>query len=297
MASSAQHTSEGPIQIDLQDILRKRLSPGKWRFVPRRAVRVLERLIRQDELNGILRRTYPAVGTEFAKAVLADLNITVEVVGADNIPAVGRFVFASNHPLGGLDGIALIAVLGELYGDEHLRFPVNDLLLNVKPLDNIFVGINKYGRQGRRAAENLNSVWSAADKQVVIFPAGLVSRLGKGGKIADLEWHKNFVAKALEFDRDIIPVRVVARNSMRFYRLARWRKRLHIGVNLEQALLPSELCKARGSKIIIKFGKPLKIDDLRKKDRKPKELAAQIRDIVVGMAKSSAKTEGHAARQ
>lgn len=278
-----QKHAEGPMHIDLQAIIDSRLSPGKRRLVPRALVRWLERVVRQDDLNGILSRTYPAVGTEFAKAALADLDITVKVVGADNIPPQGRFVFASNHPLGGLDGIALIALLGGIYGDERLRFPVNDLLLNVRPLDNVFVGINKFGRQGRRAAEALNDVWADPDKQVVIFPAGLVSRLGKGGVIADLEWQKSFVAKAMEYDRDIIPVRVIARNTMRFYRAARWRKRLHIGVNLEQALLPGEVCKARGSRITIVIGKPIPCSVLREKGRKPKELAAEIRDIVYSL--------------
>ncbi len=284
MSGKLSTSSPGPMQINLQAIINSRLSPAKRRFVPRFLIRALERLVRQDELNGILRRTYPAVGTEFAKAALADLDIRVKVEGVGNIPETGRVVFAANHPLGGLDGIALIAVLGSVYGDERLRFPVNDLLTNVKPLDNIFVGINKYGRQGRQAAESLNSVWESADKQIVIFPAGLVSRLGKNGKIADLEWQKNFIAKALEYDRDIIPVRVVARNSMTFYRTARWRKRLRLRVNLEQALLPGELCKARGSSITIIIGKRIPIDELRKKGRKPKELAAQIRDIVLSMA-------------
>lgn len=274
---------EGPLQIDLQAIVDSRLSPAKRRFVPRWLVRAVERLVRQEELNGILNRTYPAVGTEFAEAVLADLDIAVKVVGKENIPPQGSFVFASNHPLGGLDGIALIAVLGRLYGDGRLRFPVNDILLNVRPLDNIFVGINKYGRQGRRAAATLNDIWGDLDKQVAIFPAGLVSRLGKGGVIADLEWQKNFVAKAMEFGRDIVPVRVIAHNSMRFYRAARWRKRLHIGVNLEQALLPGEMCKARGSEITIMFGKPIPSSELRAKGRKPKELAAEIKDIVYSL--------------
>lgn len=275
--------AEGPLQIDLQAIVDSRLSPAKRRFVPRWLVRAVERLVRQDALNGILNRTYPAVGTEFAEAVLADLDITVKVVGKENIPPQGSFVFASNHPLGGLDGIALIAVLGRLYGDGRLRFPVNDILLNVRPLDNIFVGINKYGRQGRRAAATLNDIWGDPDKQVAIFPAGLVSRLGKGGVIADLEWQKNFVVKAIEFGRDIVPIRVIAHNSMRFYRAARWRKRLHIGVNLEQALLPGEMCKARGSEITIVFGKPIPSSELRAKGRKPKELAAEIKDIVYSL--------------
>lgn len=277
--------NDGPLQIDLQEILRRRVPPAKRRWIPRWLVRRLERLVRQDELNGILQRTYPNEGTSFATAALKDLNIEVEVRGLENIPQTGRFIFASNHPLGGLDGIALISVLGARYGDDRLRFPVNDMLMNVRPLRGVFIPINKFGRQGREAARQLAETY-ASDAQMIFFPAGLVSRLHKGGLIKDLEWQKAFVAKALEYDRDIIPVHFSGRNSMKFYRLAKWRKRLGIKFNFEQILLPSELCKSKGSKYVITIGKPLTAVSLRESGKTPRQLAADIRDRVYSLPRS-----------
>lgn len=277
--------NDGPLQIDLQEILRRRVPPARRRWIPRWLVRRLERLVRQDELNGILQRTYPNEGTSFATAALKDLNIEVEVRGLENIPQTGRFIFASNHPLGGLDGIALISVLGARYGDDRLRFPVNDMLMNVRPLRGVFIPINKFGRQGREAARQLAETY-ASDAQMIFFPAGLVSRLHKGGLIKDLEWQKAFVAKALEYDRDIIPVHFSGRNSMKFYRLAKWRKRLGIKFNFEQILLPSELCKSKGSKYVITIGKPLTAASLRESGKTPRQLAADIRDRVYSLPRS-----------
>lgn len=277
--------NDGPLQIDLQEILRRRVPPARRRWIPRWLVRRLERLVRQDELNGILQRTYPNEGTSFASAALKDLNIEVEVRGLENIPQTGRFIFASNHPLGGLDGIALISVLGARYGDDRLRFPVNDMLMNVRPLRGVFIPINKFGRQGREAARQLAETY-ASDAQMIFFPAGLVSRLHKGGLIKDLEWQKAFVAKALEYDRDIIPVHFSGRNSMKFYRLAKWRKRLGIKFNFEQILLPSELCKSKGSKYVITIGKPLTAASLRESGKTPRQLAADIRDRVYSLPRS-----------
>lgn len=274
------HTPGAPMRIDLDAIIRSRLSPARRRLMPHWPVRIVERIICQDRLNGILRRVHPATGTAFAKAVLLDRNIKLVVKGTDNIPPHSRLIFASNHPLGGLDGIALIAILGSMYGDDRLRFPVNDLLLNVKPLSSIFVGINKFGHQRRSSASQLDDIWTSDDKQVVIFPAGLVSRLGKNGRIADLQWRKTFVAKAIATDRDIVPVRIVARNSMIFYRTARWRKRLHIRTNIEQVLLPSELFKATGSTITIIFGRPVAAATLKTDRRKPADLAQSIRESI-----------------
>lgn len=252
------------------------------RWIPRFLVRGLERLVCQDELNGILQRTYPKVGSAFAMAALEDLDITVEVRGMENIPDEGRFIFASNHPLGGLDGIALISVLGARYGDDKLRFPVNDMLMNVRPLRGVFIPINKFGRQGREAARRLAETY-ASDAQVIFFPAGLVSRLHKGGVIKDLEWQKAFVAKALEYGRDIVPIHFSGHNSRKFYRIAKWRKRLGIKFNLEQILLPSELCKAKGSRYVVTIGKPVKAEALKGSGKSAPALAAELRELVYAL--------------
>ena len=265
-------SASGPLQIDLQKIVTERV-PGR---VPRCLVSLMEKLIRQRELNGILARTYPARGVEFAYAALRDLDISVETRGLENIPEQGRFIFASNHPLGGLDGITLISVLGSRYGDDGIRFPVNDLLMNVEPLRGIFIPINKFGAQGRQAARGLQEAF-ASEAQLLYFPAGLVSRLGRGGRIADLQWHKAFVAKAIEHDRDIIPVYFSGRNSMLFYKLAKWRRRLGIRFNFEQILLPSELVKSRGSRYTITFGTPVRCSDMRASGKSPLLLAEQIK--------------------
>lgn len=274
---------ELPLKIDLQKIVDERLPRGKRRMVPRVLIKWLERLVHQDELNDILETTFPKTGSAFARGALDYLDIKTEVRGLENIPADGRFIFASNHPLGGLDGIALISVLGERYGDERLRLPVNDMLMNVRPLRGVFIPINKFGRQGREAARQLNETY-ASEAQIVFFPAGLVSRLQKDGSISDLVWQKTFVAKAREYGRDIIPVHFSGLNSRRFYRVARWRKRLGLKFNFEQILLPGEVCKARGSNFKITFGKPIHCADLERMGTNSAEIAAEIRKISYSLA-------------
>lgn len=245
----------GPIQLDLRGILRAR--SGAARRVPGFVFGWLERLIRQDELNAMLRGAWPRRGSAFARAVMDHLRIRVETQGLEGIPEGEPLVFASNHPLGGLDGIALIAVLGERYGDGHLRFLVNDMLMNVEPLSDVFLPVNKYGRQGREAAVAIARAFRDPTIQIAVFPAGLVSRLGDDGRVADLEWQKAFAAKAIDSRRRVVPVRVEALNRPGFYRLARLRKRLGVKVNLEQALLPAEMCARHDSRIRIVFGTPV----------------------------------------
>lgn len=271
------------LQLDIAEILKKRIPASKQRFIPGFLYHALARLIHQDELNEMLRVSYPSMGSEFSKKILKYLDIEIEIEGAENLPKEGkRVVFASNHPLGGLDGIALIAVLGDRYGDENIRFMVNDLLMNVEPLSNVFLPINKYGSQARAAADAINKEY-ASDRNMIVFPAGLVSRLQPGGEVSDLQWQKAFLQKALEYDRDIIPVRFVALNRKRFYRLAKWRKKLGIKVNIEQATLPAELCAARGKKFRIIFGSPLNIQNLKSSTKPLLKTASDIRNIVYSL--------------
>ncbi len=259
-----------------------RLPARAERLLPRFLTRGLERLVCQDRLNEILRTAYPAEGSAFSASVIEQLGLKVRVEGVENIPMDRPVTFASNHPLGGLDGITLIKVLGDLFGDDKVRFIVNDMLMHVGPLRNVFLPVNKYGAQGRESARLLNEAYSS-DARILIFPAGLVSRLGADGRVADLRWQKAFVVKAMEYGRDIVPVKFEALNRMRFYRLARLRKRLKIKVNLEQALLPSELCHSEGKEFVIRFGAPITAKEMTESGKKPEVIAEEIRRRVYSL--------------
>lgn len=269
--------SDGPIQFDIAGIIRGRLG-SRARFIPRFVLGWLERLICQERLNELLLKTHPARGSEFSEILLKELDIQVNVEGVENLVAGEKYVFASNHPLGGLDGITLVKVLGDIYGDAEIKVVVNDLLMHVDPLKDVFVPVNKYGGQGRGGAIAINEAFEAG-KQILIFPAGLVSRLHEAGKIADLEWKKMFIAKALEYGRRVVPIRFEGLNSMKFYKTAYWRKKLKIGVNFEQALLPSELCKAEGKKFSIYIGAPIDVVKLRENGMKPRDIISEVRKI------------------
>ena len=109
--------------------------------------------------------------------------------------------------------------------------------------------MNKHGGQSRSALRGIDDAL-ASDRPVIIFPAGLCSRR-QNGKVVDLEWKKMFVQKAVEFKRDIVPLFFDAENSSSFYRWANIRKRMGIKLNVEMALLPGEIFKARGKTFTI----------------------------------------------
>ncbi|MGL4292161.1 MAG: 1-acyl-sn-glycerol-3-phosphate acyltransferase [Bacteroidales bacterium] len=241
------------LHIDIEKAIKNK-APETGRKIPGFVYRFLANLICQDQMNELLVRNGNRYGVDFADGILKDMEVKVVMEGEENIPAAGNYIFASNHPLGGLDGMALVKIFGDKF-DKKVRFIVNDLLMNIPNLATVFVPINKHGNQGKENAALLNDAFSS-ENQILIFPAGLCSRL-QNGQIRDLEWKKAVVAKSVEYQRDIVPVFFEGTNSSFFYRLGYWRKKLGIKVNLEMALLPKEMFKNTHKTFVVRIGKPI----------------------------------------
>lgn len=243
---------ENELLIDIEKVFASK-NPKLLKIIPAFIIRYLKRVTHQNEINAFIASAKDKKGLDFSIAILQEFGARFNTLGMENIPDSGRFIFASNHPLGGMDGIALIAALGAKF--SNLKFPVNDILMNIKGLDNIFIPINKHGSHSKEAARRIEAAYGS-DAQILMFPAGLVSRKQKG-IIADLEWKKNFITKAIQHQRDIIPVHITGRNSDFFYNLANWRKRLGIRANIEMLYLADEMYRQKGENLTIRFGKPV----------------------------------------
>ena len=271
---------EGITQIDIKQVLRQK-APSAARKIPGFMVDYLIRTVHQDELNEILRRYHDKDGVAFMQELIGYFDLNMELVNEENIPTGGRYIFASNHPLGGLDGICLSAIIGGHF-DGKIRYLVNDLLLYLSNLRSIFVPINKHGAQGKKNAELIEEAY-ASDNQIITFPAGLCSRK-QNGKIQDTEWKKSFIQKAVEYRRDIVPVFFEGRNSNFFYRLANMRKALGIKMNYEMIYLPDEMFKSKHKTYSIHFGKPIPWQTF-DSSRKPAEWAEWVKEIVYNLKK------------
>ena len=271
---------EGITQIDIKQVLRQK-APSAARKIPGFMVDYLIRTVHQDELNEILRRYHDKDGVAFMQELIGYFDLNLELVNEENIPAEGRYILASNHPLGGLDGICLSAIIGGRF-DGKIRYLVNDLLLYLSNLRSIFVPINKHGAQGKKNAELIEKAY-ASDNQIITCPAGLCSRK-QNGKIQDTEWKKSFIQKAVEYRRDIVPVFFEGRNSNFFYRLANMRKALGIKMNYEMIYLPDEMFKSKHKTYSIHFGKPIPWQTF-DSSRKPAEWAEWVKEIVYNLKK------------
>jgi 1-acyl-sn-glycerol-3-phosphate acyltransferase len=263
--------------IDIEKVIASK-SESLARSLPGFVIRYLKRILHQDEINEFLYNNRDKYGIDFVNAVLDYFDITIEINGFENLPSGGRYVLVSNHPLGGLDGMALMSSISKKRND--FVFPVNDLLLFVPNVKDLFVPINKHGKN----VDNIRSFDDAfaSDKLILYFPAGLVSRKQKG-IIKDPEWKKTFITKARKHKRDIIPVHIGGRNSNFFYNLANLRKALRIKSNIEMLYLPNEMFKQHKKDIPVTFGRPLPVGLFDRKAKKDIEWAALVREHIYSL--------------
>ena len=278
--------------IDIESLFAAK-NPKLLRIIPKFILSYLKRITHQEEVNGYIYRNRDKIGLPFVEAILKEFGVRVDIIdkrsiqipGTGLIPSQGRFIVASNHPLGGLDGMALMQELGKFRSD--LVFPVNDLLMNVPGLRPLFIPINKHGRNTENA--KLIDESFASGKIILYFPAGLVSRKQKiNGSfvIRDLEWKKTFIKKAKKYQRDIIPVYVEGRNSEWFYNLARWRKKLGIKANIEMLYLVDEMAKQFNKTITIMVGDPISYTTF-DKSKTDDQWAAWVQEKVYDLSKQN----------
>lgn len=247
------------LKVDIDAVLASK-SKRLAKYIPKFVLSWLKRTIHQDELNRILLYSNGATGVAFADKVLQWLNVQSNVKfthGAGPDPGK-KYIFVSNHPLGGLDGLILISYLGKMFTD--VKFVVNDLLMHVYPLQPLFVPVNKHGRMGKEYGKAIHDAYSSP-AQILYFPAGLCSRL-INGEVTDLEWKKNFLKQAKRYNRDIVPVYFEGRNSNFFYRLAKIRKFLGIKFNIEMIFLPDEMFRQKNSIFEVRIGEPIPVETI-----------------------------------
>ncbi len=265
------------MKIDVAEVVRLK-APNKK--IPKFIVNYLKRIVHEDELNVILTDFADLRNLEFIDATLKHLGITSSLKGKENLPHGGKYIFVSNHPLGGLDGLTIGNLIGKEY-ENKVRFFSNDILVNLKPIKEMFIPVNKVGQQSKDHALMLQQFYES-ENHLITFPAGMCSRK-INGKITDLEWKKNFITKSVQYKRDVIPLYFEGRNSGFFYNLANFRKFLKIKFNIEMMYLSDELFKQRGKNFTVRVGKPIPWQTF-DKSKSHTEWAEWVKELVYKMA-------------
>ena len=244
-------------RIDVGQILESK-APRLKRYIPRAVINWLRGIIQEDFLNNAIGNFGEKPPMEFIRGAFDLLDIKRSVEGFENLDPEGRYIFASNHPFGGMDGMMLAEAIGSRLGD--VRVVINDLLMYMEPLRPIWLPVNKHGRQNTAYARRMREAFEGP-LPILTFPAGLCSRRKKG-VVADLEWRKNFIKQAHSTDRQVVPVYVEGCLSNRFYNISNLRTKLGIKFNIEMILLVDEMVRQKGQTFTLRFGKPISTEEL-----------------------------------
>lgn len=245
-------------RVDVEEVLAQK-APKLARRVPRFLINYLKKIVHQDEINEILTNFGPLEPIEFIRKALDYMGVSYYAEGLENIEPGGRYLFAGNHPFGGMDGLMVAERVSSKLGD--VRSVSNDILMVIEPLRPILLPVNKHGRQSREGAKIFDECF-ASDVPIQTFPAGLCSRKIKG-VVTDLEWKTNFVKKAIQYERDVVPVHTEGHLSKRFYRIHRFRQIFGIKANIEMLYLVDEMFRQKGKNFKVSFGKPISYLELK----------------------------------
>jgi putative hemolysin len=269
--------------VDVDGLIQEK-NPSVYKIIPGFLIKFLsEKIVHESFLNAIMTDFGHVKNFDFCREICGRFNVKVEVRGAENIPTEGGVIFAANHPLGGMDAIAVMSAIDDYRTD--VKFLVNDLLMNIQNLKELFVGVNKFGTTARDGIKAVDEAF-AGDGALFIFPAGMVSRMTQYRVIRDLEWKKTFIAKAKKYKKPIVPVHISGQLSNTFYRVSKLRKFLGIKMNLEMLLLSRETLRQGGNTIVVEYGAPILPETL-DRSKKPAEWAYEVKKKVYELSEKA----------
>ncbi|MFR9503375.1 MAG: acyltransferase [Rikenellaceae bacterium] len=239
-------------QIDVKALVASK-APKATKFIPGFVFNFLKKILHQDDINDILRCGWDLTPQSFVQYVFKRWNISYTLEGVEKLDPSQRYIFASNHPFGGMDGMMIADCLIEHFGDA--RVVVNDLLMYLDPLKPIWIPVNTMGAQNPLYVKLFEEGF-ASDMPILMFPAGICSRV-VDGNIVDLQWKNTFVRRAHATNRTIVPLHVEGSLHKWFYRIYRLRKALRIKANIEMLLLVDGMYHQHGKHFRMSVGDPI----------------------------------------
>ena len=229
---------------------------------------MLGRLADETGFNRTLDRIGNVEGLAFAEKALDVLGCSYHVVQREreHIPVEGAVLIVANHPLGMLDAMALVNLVGSVRQD--VRILGNDFLAALPQMNPLLLQVDVFGSG---AASRLRNVYRALDRgeALIVFPAGEVSRMGPAG-VRDGRWSEGFARLAMRSKAPVLPIHVAARNSAVFYGLSMLAK------PLSTAMLPREAVATHVSRIGFSVGALVGADELEKRSGGSSQRAADL---------------------
>jgi len=265
--------------IDVEQIIKDTYPNLKLAEDNKLVLNILKKVLHEDACNQVISKNQHLSGYDFLDKLLRDLNFSYQVSAQSlkNIPAEGRLLIIANHPIGTLDGLALVKLVHEVRPD--VRIVANQLLLNVEPLQSVFLPVDVLSDQ--KSIINAFKTMLAAlknEEAIIIFPAGEVSRITPLG-IRDGEWQTGFIKLAQKTRSNILPIHVQAKNSALFYSMSTLYK------PLGTLMLFREMFNKTNQVIKFTVGSPIPYSAIAEDTHTDKQLSQRFRQHVLNLRK------------
>ncbi len=240
--------------------------------------KVAQKLVHEDQVNAFLTEHTHLKGFDFIEAVLDYFKFDFSYSSKDieNIPSHGRVVIIANHPLGALDALCLLKLIGSVRKD--VKIVANDFLAGIDALDSLFIKVDNF--KTKQSKENIKNIYDTLDNEeaIIVFPAGEVSRVSPTG-IKDGKWQKGFLKFASKTKSPILPILVDAKNSKTFYTVSVLNK------TFSSVLLSDEMFKKRDKNINVKVGKLIPYENIMEGSSKKLSLIDQYKKHLYSLKK------------
>lgn len=242
---------------------------------------ILRKLTHEREINAFLREHEGNRGIDFIDRIFDYFNFSYSVSQRErnNIPAQGRLVIIANHPIGSLDGLALLRLVSDVRKD--VKIIANDMLMTFAPLHDLLLPLDNmtrgcYKQSYKNILQALNN-----DEAVIVFPAGEVSRASPKG-IRDGKWQAGFLHFARKTQAPILPIYVSAKNSLLFYSASM------IFKPLATALLAHEMFNKQSVEIKFRIGEVIPYSALQTDALADKALIKRLKKHLYKIGKGKA---------
>ena len=242
-------------------------------------INVLKNLIHEDDFNEVIHKNQHLRGFAFLDKLLTyfKFNYQVDNNSYNNIPAQGRVVIVANHPIGTLDGLALIKLIRSVRPD--VRIVANRLLLHIQPLESLFFPVDVFSDK-KKLKETYQMMQAALENEeaIIIFPAGEVSRITPKG-VRDGKWQSGFLKLAKKSQSPILPIHIKAKNSALFYSLSTLYK------PFGTMMLVKEMFNKKNKTITFQVGTPIPYSAFANSEEDNKQLCQRFRRHVLNLVK------------
>ncbi|PLY08828.1 MAG: GNAT family N-acetyltransferase [Arcobacter sp.] len=266
--------------IDVQKEIEKKFPnvAKKPNFLNKSLIKLAKKVVHENSINEFLGKNSHLKGFEFVDAVLDYFNFDYTVSSNDlqNIPSSGKVVIIANHPLGGLDALSLLKLVGTVRSD--VKIVANDFLVGIEALKSLFIPIDNY--KMRQSKKDIQAVYDALnnDQAIIIFPAGEVSRASAKG-IKDPLWNKGFLNFATNSNAPILPIFIGGKNSRTFYTMS------VINKTFSTLLLSNEMFKKKSTNINIKVGEIIPNENIKPRGLDKKYLVSLYKKHLYSLKK------------